>query len=70
MAGQSWRVVGGALGISSPRNEAEKLLKLGLSHQSNGRLREAEEKFQAAVEIDPTCEGAWLSLGMVQQDQH
>ncbi|MFX1416023.1 MAG: tetratricopeptide repeat protein, partial [Promethearchaeota archaeon] len=25
---------------------------------------------QAAVEIDPTCEGAWLSLGMVQQDQH
>ncbi|MFQ5884140.1 MAG: tetratricopeptide repeat protein [Thermoplasmata archaeon] len=55
--------------MSDSRKKAENLLKLGFSHEKSGRLKEAEKEYQAAVETDPTFEGAWLALGMVLQDQ-
>ncbi|MFW9802051.1 MAG: tetratricopeptide repeat protein [Candidatus Thorarchaeota archaeon] len=49
--------------------EAWEMYEAGLADEEKGRLANAEEKYEKAVQIHPAFEACWLNLALVQQNQ-
>lgn len=51
--------------VRGDAGKSSALVVLGMLAARGGDLKQAESRFRSAIEHDPACDGAWLSLGML-----